>query len=273
MKSFRDIRASYTRCVRLRSSALRGAEDRRPRDRMAVYGFRLSAGHRPSRPWRRRPSTSGRQQGITLPNIHCSVPEKPNRRRQPIPPSRRRGKPDGVVFPITEENQQPSRPPSSRILERLQLGGPGALRRVHAKSTSAKASEGGGETIESRVGNEGRSNSPLSNSSEQGRRKPQSPLQEHQLPCRRHEPKDACAGCSTGWIWSVLIEIARRSRLARMSDILGLMQSDASESSDGRVSAPRPRGQTAQALSIPKSHSKAVGKSPRIECRGYVTSP
>jgi len=194
-------------------------------------------------------------------DITGSVPEKPKEAEAAKPAvAAPAAKPDGVVF-HPEENQQAVSPSERAILERLQARRQeleARAREIDIRESLLKAAE---KRIESRVEEMKAVESRLSNSSEQ---KAEAEIARFKSIVTMYEgmkPKDA-ARVFDRLEMSVLIEIASQIAPRKMSDILGLMQSDAAERLTVELARRAGGDKTAQAVDLPKIEGKMLSQKP-----------
>ena len=194
-------------------------------------------------------------------DITGSVAEKPKEAEAAKPAvAAPETKPDGVVF-HPEENQQPVSPSERAILERLQARRQeleARAREIDIRESLLKAAE---KRIESRVEEMKAVESRLSNSSEQ---KAEADIARFKGIITMYEgmkPKDA-ARVFDRLEMSVLIEIASQIAPRKMSDILGLMQSDAAERLTVELARRAGGDKTAAAADLPKIEGKMLSQKP-----------
>ena len=191
------------------------------------------------------------------------MPEKPKEAEAAKPAvAAPETKPDGVVF-HPEENQQPVSPSERAILERLQARRQeleARAREIDIRESLLKAAE---KRIESRVEEMKAVESRLSNSSEQ---KAEADVARFKSIITMYEgmkPKDA-ARVFDRLEMSVLIEIASQIAPRKMSDILGLMQSDAAERLTVELARRAGGDKTAAAADLPKIEGKMLSQKPNL---------
>jgi len=194
-------------------------------------------------------------------DITGSVPEKPKEAEAAKPAvAAPATKPEGVVF-HPEENQQAVSPSERAILERLQARRQeleARAREIDIRESLLKAAE---KRIESRVEEMKAAESRLSNSSEQ---KAEADVARFKSIITMYEgmkPKDA-ARVFDRLEMSVLIEIASQIAPRKMSDILGLMQSDAAERLTVELARRAGGDKSAPAGDLPKIEGKLLSQKP-----------
>ena len=194
-------------------------------------------------------------------DITGSVPEKPKEAEAAKPAvAAPATKPEGVVF-HPEENQQAVSPSERAILERLQARRQeleARAREIDIRESLLKAAE---KRIESRVEEMKAAESRLSNSSEQKAEADAARFKSIITMYEGMKPKDA-ARVFDRLEMSVLIEIASQIAPRKMSDILGLMQSDAAERLTVELARRAGGDKTAPAADLPKIEGKMLSQKP-----------
>ena len=194
-------------------------------------------------------------------DITGSVPEKPKEAEAAKPAvAAPATKPDGVVF-HPEENQQAVSPSERAILERLQARRQeleARAREIDIRESLLKAAE---KRIESRVEEMKAVESRISASSEQKAEADNARFKGIITMYESMKPKDA-ARVFDRLEMSVLIEIASQIAPRKMSDILGLMQSDAAERLTVELARRAGGDKTAPAADLPKIEGKMLSQKP-----------
>jgi flagellar motility protein MotE (MotC chaperone) len=194
-------------------------------------------------------------------DITGSVPEKPKEAEVAKPAvAAPATKPDGVVF-HPEENQQAVSPSERAILERLQARRQeleARAREIDIRESLLKAAE---KRIESRVEEMKAVESRISASSEQKAEADNARFKGIITMYESMKPKDA-ARVFDRLEMSVLIEIASQIAPRKMSDILGLMQSDAAERLTVELARRAGGDKTAPAADLPKIEGKMLSQKP-----------
>jgi flagellar motility protein MotE (MotC chaperone) len=194
-------------------------------------------------------------------DITGSVQEKPKEAEAAKPAvAAPATKPDGVVF-HPEENQQAVSPSERAILERLQARRQeleARAREIDIRESLLKAAE---KRIESRVEEMKAVESRLSNSSEQKAEADVARFKSIVTMYEGMKPKDA-ARVFDRLEMSVLIEIASQIAPRKMSDILGLMQSDAAERLTVELARRAGGDKTAPAADLPKIEGRMLSQKP-----------
>jgi flagellar motility protein MotE (MotC chaperone) len=194
-------------------------------------------------------------------DITGSVPEKPKEAEAAKPAvAAPATKPEGVVF-HPEENQQAVSPSERAILERLQARRQeleARAREIDIRESLLKAAE---KRIESRVEEMKAVESRISASSEQKAEADNARFKGIITMYESMKPKDA-ARVFDRLEMSVLIEIASQIAPRKMSDILGLMQSDAAERLTVELARRAGGEKTAPAADLPKIEGKMLSQKP-----------
>jgi flagellar motility protein MotE (MotC chaperone) len=194
-------------------------------------------------------------------DITGSVPEKPKEAEAAKPAvAAPATKPEGVVF-HPEENQQAVSPSERAILERLQARRQeleARAREIDIRESLLKAAE---KRIESRVEEMKAVESRISASSEQKAEADNARFKGIITMYESMKPKDA-ARVFDRLEMSVLIEIASQIAPRKMSDILGLMQSDAAERLTVELARRAGGDKTAPAADLPKIEGKMLSQKP-----------
>ena len=194
-------------------------------------------------------------------DITGSVPEKPKEAEAAKPAvAAPATKPEGVVF-HPEENQPAVSPSERAILERLQARRQeleARAREIDIRESLLKAAE---KRIESRVEEMKAVESRLSNSSEQKAEADVARFKSIVTMYESMKPKDA-ARVFDRLEMSVLIEIASQIAPRKMSDILGLMQSDAAERLTVELARRAGGDKSAPAGDLPKIEGKLLSQKP-----------
>ena len=192
-------------------------------------------------------------------DITGSVPEKPKEAEAAKPAvAAPATKPEGVVF-HPEENQQAVSPSERAILERLQARRQeleARAREIDIRESLLKAAE---KRIESRVEEMKAVESRISASSEQKAEADNARFKGIITMYESMKPKDA-ARVFDRLEMSVLIEIASQIAPRKMSDILGLMQSDAAERLTVELARRAGGDKTAPAADLPKIEGKIISQ-------------
>jgi len=194
-------------------------------------------------------------------DITGSVPEKPKEAEAAKPAvAAPATKPEGVVF-HPEENQQAVSPSERAILERLQARRQeleARAREIDIRESLLKAAE---KRIESRVEEMKAVESRISASSEQKAEADNARFKGIITMYESMKPKDA-ARVFDRLEMSVLIEIASQIAPRKMSDILGLMQSEAAERLTVELARRAGGDKTAPAADLPKIEGKMLSQKP-----------
>jgi flagellar motility protein MotE (MotC chaperone) len=194
-------------------------------------------------------------------DITGSMPEKP-KEAEPAKPAiaAPATKSEGVVI-HPEENQQAVSPSERAILERLQARRQeieARAREIDIRESLLKAAE---KRIESRVEEMKAVESRISNSSEQKAEAEVARFKSIVTMYEGMKPKDA-ARVFDRLEMPVLIEIASQIAPRKMSDILGLMQSDAAERLTVELARRAGGDKTAPAADLPKIEGRMLSQKP-----------
>jgi flagellar motility protein MotE (MotC chaperone) len=194
-------------------------------------------------------------------DITGSVAEKP-KEAEPAKPAvaAPATKPDGVVF-HPEENHEPVSPSERAILERLQARRQeieARAREIDIRESLLKAAE---KRIEARIEEMKAAESRISNSSEQKAEAEVARFKSIVTMYEGMKPKDA-ARVFDRLEMSVLLDIASQIAPRKMSDILGLMQSDAAERLTVELARRAGGDKTAPAAGLPKIEGKMLSQKP-----------
>jgi flagellar motility protein MotE (MotC chaperone) len=169
-------------------------------------------------------------------------------------------KPDGIVL-HPEENQQPVSASERAILERLQSRRQeleARAREIDIRESLLKAAE---KRIESRVEEMKAVESRVSNSSEQKAESDSVRFKSIVTMYECMKPKDA-ARVFDRLEMPVLIEIASHIAPRKMSDILGLMQSESAERLTVELARRAGGDKTAASTDLPKIEGKMLSQKP-----------
>jgi flagellar motility protein MotE (MotC chaperone) len=192
--------------------------------------------------------------------ITGSVPEKPKEAEAKPAVAAPQTKPDGVVF-HPEENQQPVSASERAILERLQARRQeleARAREIDIRESLLKAAE---KRIESRVEEMKAVESRISTSSEQKAEADSARFKGIITMYEGMKPKDA-ARVFDRLEMPVLIEIASQIAPRKMSDILGLMQSESAERLTVELARRAGGDKTAASTDLPKIEGKMLSQKP-----------
>jgi flagellar motility protein MotE (MotC chaperone) len=194
-------------------------------------------------------------------DITGSVPEKPKEAEAAKPAvAAPQTKPDSVVF-HPEENQQAVSASERAILERLQARRQeieARSREIDIRESLLKAAE---KRIESRVEEMKAVESRISNSSEQKAESDSVRFKSIVTMYEGMKPKDA-ARVFDRLEMPVLIEIASHIAPRKMSDILGLMQSESAERLTVELAGRAGGDKTAASAELPKIEGKMLSQKP-----------
>ena len=256
MKSFRDIRVIPVVLIAIFSLAV-----------LKVAGLVIDGGY----VFDYQPQANQRswaQETLNFPggskfdpaDVTGSTHEKPKEgAAKPPAPAPEVAKPDGVVI-YPEQTQQVSASERA-ILERLQARRQeleARAREIDIRESLLKAAE---KRIESRVEEMKAVESRLSNSSEQKAEADVARFKSIVTMYESMKPKDA-ARVFDRLEMSVLIEIASQIAPRKMSDILGLMQSDAAERLTVELARRAGGDKSAPAGDLPKIEGKMLSQKP-----------
>jgi flagellar motility protein MotE (MotC chaperone) len=192
--------------------------------------------------------------------ITGSVPEKPKEAEVKPAVAAPQTKPDGVVF-HPEENQQPVSASERAILERLQARRQELetrAREIDIRESLLKAAE---KRIESRVEEMKAVESRISTSSDQKAEADSARFKGIITMYENMKPKDA-ARVFDRLEMPVLIEIASHIAPRKMSDILGLMQSESAERLTVELARRAGGDKTAASTDLPKIEGKMLSQKP-----------
>ena len=192
--------------------------------------------------------------------ITGSVPEKPKEAEAKPAVAAPQTKPDGVVF-HPEQEQQPVSTSERAILERLQARRQeieARSREIDIRESLLKAAE---KRIESRVEEMKAVESRISNSSDQKAEADSVRFKSIVTMYEGMKPKDA-ARVFDRLEMPVLIEIASHIAPRRMSDILGLMQSESAERLTVELARRAGGDKTAASTDLPKIEGKMLSQKP-----------
>jgi flagellar motility protein MotE (MotC chaperone) len=192
--------------------------------------------------------------------ITGSVPEKPKEAEAKPAVAPPQTKPDGVVF-HPEENQQAVSASERAILERLQARRQeleARAREIDIRESLLKAAE---KRIESRVEEMKAVESRISTSSEQKAEADNARFKGIITMYEAMKPKDA-ARVFDRLEMPVLIEIASHIAPRKMSDILGLMQSESAERLTVELARRAGGDSTAASTDLPKIEGKMLSQKP-----------
>jgi flagellar motility protein MotE (MotC chaperone) len=192
--------------------------------------------------------------------ITGSVPEKPKEAEAKPAVAAPQTKPDGVVF-HPEQEQQPVSPSERAILERLQARRQeieARSREIDIRESLLKAAE---KRIESRVEEMKAVESRISNSSDQKAEADSVRFKSIVTMYEGMKPKDA-ARVFDRLEMPVLIEIASHIAPRKMSDILGLMQSESAERLTVELARRAGGDKTAASTDLPKIEGKMLSQKP-----------
>ena len=192
--------------------------------------------------------------------ITGSVPEKPKEAEVKPAVAAPQTKPDGVVF-HPEENQQPVSASERAILERLQARRQeleARAREIDIRESLLKAAE---KRIESRVEEMKAVESRISTSSDQKAEADSARFKGIITMYENMKPKDA-ARVFDRLEMPVLIEIASHIAPRKMSDILGLMQSESAERLTVELAHRAGGDKTAASTDLPKIEGKMLSQKP-----------
>jgi flagellar motility protein MotE (MotC chaperone) len=188
------------------------------------------------------------------------VPEKPKEAEAKPAVAAPQTKPDGVVF-HPEENQQAVSASERAILERLQARRQeleARAREIDIRESLLKAAE---KRIESRVEEMKAVESRISTSSEQKAEADNARFKGIITMYEAMKPKDA-ARVFDRLEMPVLIEIASHIAPRKMSDILGLMQSESAERLTVELARRAGGDKTAASTDLPKIEGKMLSQKP-----------
>jgi flagellar motility protein MotE (MotC chaperone) len=192
--------------------------------------------------------------------ITGSVPEKPKEAEAKPAVAAPQTKPDGVVF-HPEQEQQPVSTSERAILERLQARRQeieARSREIDIRESLLKAAE---KRIESRVEEMKAVESRISNSSDQKAEADSVRFKSIVTMYEGMKPKDA-ARVFDRLEMPVLIEIASHIAPRKMSDILGLMQSESAERLTVELARRAGGDKTAASTDLPKIEGKMLSQKP-----------
>jgi flagellar motility protein MotE (MotC chaperone) len=194
-------------------------------------------------------------------DVTGSVPEKPKEAEAPkltvAPPAT---KPDSVVI-HPEDNQQPVSASERAILERLQARRQeleARAREIDIRESLLKAAE---KRIESRVEEMKAVESRISTTSEQKAEAENARFKGIITMYESMKPKDA-ARVFDRLEMAVLIEIASQIAPRKMSDILGLMQSESAERLTVELARRAGGDKSAASADLPKIEGKMLSQKP-----------
>ena len=202
------------------------------------------------------------RQAVREEDVTGSVDKPPEEKKDEAPKpavAAPASKPDGVV--IHPEENQPVSPSERAILERLQARRQeleARAREIDIRESLLKAAE---KRIESRVEEMKAVESRMSTSSEQKAEADSARFKSIVTMYEAMKPKDA-ARVFDRLEMPVLIEIASKIAPRKMSDILGLMQSEAAERLTVELARRAGGSGAAQAADLPKIEGKMLSQKP-----------